>query len=110
MSFCIISASEADSVLKGKQKYCLSSMGPLDKKALKKGLKETAATMKKAHKETLRKCKKCEHYNKSVTTNMIPIQSGQKFVKIVVVGLIGKTTRRKNDQRRIAEKRSTRIY
>lgn len=64
MSYCIIPASEADSVLKGKQKYCLSSMGPLDKKALKKGLKETAATMKKAHKETLRKCKKCEHYNK----------------------------------------------
>lgn len=56
--------SDYQKVMKGKQKYCWSNYGPVDKKFLKKCDKDTKKTIKSINKTILKKCKTCINYDK----------------------------------------------
>ena len=64
MNIMYVSAGDVEKVLSGKQKYCMSNFGPVDKRTLKKNLKDTKKTLKDINKRNKAKCKTCMNFSK----------------------------------------------
>lgn len=68
MSYMIVSATDFENVLNGKQKYCISTgsyNGLVDKKMLKQCEKDNKKIHEQINKENRKKCKTCVHLDKN---------------------------------------------